>query len=385
MTEEMKAFLAEIDKKLAAGQALNATERTQYEATVKAHNEALSAKVAQLSEDLAKKDITIGEMQTKVNDFIAAQGNLVPEGKASNPFDIDAIVAKMVGDNIPGFQNVFATKALNLEHKLGDMTTSGNHTGNVAITQFNRPPLLFPQFRHMRSILNVVGSDTLQVDYPREKTTDGEGSVGPQTEGNDKAQQDFDTEMISLTLDYEAGYATVTRQNLTNVQWLQSYLTRKLTERFYRREDVKALNFIHSLATAASTSATVVAEAVIDMIAQIDTLGYSANGILTTPAHWATILKTKPADYSIPGGVTISPSGEVLIAGLPLFKHQNVTSGNIYVGDWSAYYIVQGGTFSIRTSEHHSSNFIQNKVTFLAEAPIGIAGEAAQAVVKKTI
>ena len=199
------------------------------------------------------------------------------------------------------------------------------------------------------------------------------------------AKHDLDVQMISLILDYEAGFATVTRQMLTNVQWLNSYLTRKLTEKFYRREDVKALNFIHSLATAATTSATVVAEAVIDMIAQVDGYGYSANGILTTPLHWAAILKTKPADYSIPGGVAISPTGEVLIGGLPLFKHQNVTTGNIYVGDWNAYYIVQGGSFAIRTSEHHASNFIQNKVTFLAEAPIGIAGEAAEAVVKKFI
>jgi HK97 family phage major capsid protein len=121
------------------------------------------------------------------------------------------------------------------------------------------------------------------------------------------------------------------------------------------------------------------------MIAQVDTEGYMANGILTTPAHWAAILKTKPSDYSIPGGMSIDLNGNVLIGGLPLFKHQNVTAGNIYVGDMSSIYIVQGDTFAIRSSDQHSDNFTKNKVTFLAEAPIGVAIEAPRAIVKKTI
>jgi HK97 family phage major capsid protein len=189
--------------------------------------------------------------------------------------------------------------------------------------------------------------------------------------------------MIPLTLDFEAGHATVTRQMLTNVPWLQNYLTRKLTERFYRREDQKVLALLTSLATAATTTATVAAEALIDMIAQVDQNGYAANGILTTPAKWAEILKTKGSDYSVPGGVSISPNGDILIAGLQLFKHQGVTTGGMFVGDWTSLYIVQGGAFSIRTSEHHKDNFTKNKVTFLAEAPIGVAFEAPQAIVKK--
>jgi HK97 family phage major capsid protein len=191
--------------------------------------------------------------------------------------------------------------------------------------------------------------------------------------------------MIALTLDYEAAFATISRQNLTNVPWVQNYLQRKLSEKFYRREDVKVLNFLYSLATAASTSKTVVAEAIIEMIAQVDDNGYGSNGILTTPSKWAEILLTKPSDYSVPGGVGIDTNGNVTIGGLPLLKHQNVTAGDIFVGDWNALYIVQGGAFSIRTSEHHSDNFTKNKVTFLAEAPIGVAFEAPKAIVKKRL
>lgn len=384
MEKEMKEFLDQVDQKLAKQKA---DQEAILEAQ-KAANQKLQDEINQKVEDLTKQGKTIGEIKSEVTELIAKVGKMNPGGDdlKENAFDLGSIFHKMIGENVKAFEEVFRTKGLAIVHKaVGDMSTSNNHTGNSALTQFNRSPLLFPQFRHMRNILNVVSSNTLSVDYPQEVNPDGEGSVGPQTEGSAKDQIDLDTKMVSLVLDYEAGFATVTRQMLTNVPWLQSYLTRKLSEKFYRREDVKVLNKLHSDCLAASTSATVVAEAIIDMIAQVDTEGYAANGILTTPAHWATILKTKPNDYSVPGGVSIGLNGEVMIGGLSLFKHQNVTSGNIYVGDWNALYIVQGDTFSIRSSDQHSDNFTKNKVTFLAEAPIGVAFEAPRAIVKKNL
>jgi len=387
MKDEMDKFLKDVDERLQKGQENATTLQKQLNDAHTSAKAELDAKIMQYSQDLAAQNITIGEMKTKMDAFVAKQGKLggAPE-MGSDYRDINGIFGKMIVDGTGVLARAFENKGANLEHKVvGDMTTANNHTGNVAITQFQRAPLVFPQYRHMRSIINVVPSDTLSVDYPREKVPDGEGSFGPQTEGQDKPQVDIDTQMINLTLDFEAGYATVTRQMLMNVPWLQNYLTRKLTEKFYRREDVKVLNLLDSLATASASSATVVAEALIDMIAEVDSYGYAADGILTTPLHWAGIMKTKPVDYSVPGGVVISPTGEVLVAGLPLYKHQNVTTGKIYVGDFTALYIVQGGAFSIRTSEHHADNFVKNKVTFLAEAPIGVALEAAQAFVKKTL
>jgi HK97 family phage major capsid protein len=382
MEKEMKEFLAAVDEKMAAQKAAN---EAALEA-VKKENQKLQDEINQKAEDLAKEGKSLAEIKAEVDGMIAKAGKLGggdAEPKASFA-DLEKHFGAAIAENMDAIKNVFKTKGMALEHKVvGDMTTAGNHTGNVAITQFNRPPLLFPQFRHMRSIINVVPSSTLQVDYPREKSPDGEGSFGPQTEGNAKAQMDFDTEMISLTLDYEAAFCTIGRQNLDNVPWVQSYLTRKLSENFYRREDVKTLNFLYSLATSSASAATVVAEAIIDMIAEVDQNGFGSNGILTTPAKWAEILKTKPSDYSVPGGVSFDTNGNVMIGGLPLFKHQNVTAGDIFVGDWNSLYIVQGGSFAIRSSDQHSDNFTKNKVTFLAEAPIGIAFEAPKAIVKK--
>jgi HK97 family phage major capsid protein len=234
----------------------------------------------------------------------------------------------------------------------------------------------------MRNILSVIpNGDALQYDYMREKSPVGEGSFGPQTEGNAKNQLDYDSLMISLTLDYEAGYVTTTRQMLKNVRALSAIISRNLLEDFQRRENVKYLNSLASLATSASTSETVTAAKLIDYIVQVDDAGYVANGIVTTGAGWANVLKTKPSDYSIPGGVVISPQGDVMIAGIPVYRIQNVTAGKVYVGDWSKAYIVQGESFSVRSSDQHSDNFTKNKVTILGEAPVGLAIEAPSAFV----
>ena len=353
--------------------------KESFKAEVDASTKAWEEKVKDVNEQLAKKGATLEEIQTTLKEMQAKQGRIANTPTLSETKNLQPLFAAAIGDAGEQFKSSKAGEGISFQTKdVADMTTSTHHTGNVAITQANNVP---PRgmFRHVRALLDVLNVDTLQYDYMREVLPAGEGSFGPQTEGSDKTQVDYDTLMISLTLAYEAGYATTTRQMLKNVRALQQILSRNLAEDFYRREDVKVLNALATAATAASTSETLTAAKIIDYIVQVDNAGYNANTILTTGAGWAAILKTKPSDFSVPGGVVISPSGDVMIAGIPVYKMQNVTSGKVYVGDFSKAYIVQGEAFSIRSSDQHSDNFTKNKVTFLAEAPTGVAIEAPSA------
>jgi HK97 family phage major capsid protein len=345
--------------------------------------------VKEIQEKIKTSGGEIGEMKaavdtlnTAIDEIKAKQGRLVVTAQENKGFSAqlrDAIV-----EHKDAFENYAKTgKFEKMELKVvGDMTTSVNHTGNVAINQANNVPPRGMNRHMMGSILDVIpNGDALQYDYMREVVPTGEGSFGPQTEGSAKEQIDYDTRMISLTLNYEAGYVTTTRQMLKNVRALSSIITRNLQEDFQRRIDTIALNAIAAAATAGSSAATVTAEAIIDYIVQVDDAGYNANGIVTTGAAWAKVLKTKPSDYSVPGGVVIGPDGTVYIAGIPLYKLQGVTASRIYVADWTKAYYVQGESFTIRSSDQHSDNFTKNKVTILGEAPIGVAIEAPSAFV----
>jgi HK97 family phage major capsid protein len=348
------------------------------------HSEA----VKQIQEDIKLKGGNIEEMKaavdtlnTAVNEIKAKQGKAAFGAGSEKSFEQK--LADAVIENHAAFVEMSKTGKLNLELKdVVDMTTTLNHTGNVAINQANNVPPRGIK-RHLRgAILSVIpNGDALQYDYMREVVPAGEGSFGPQTEGNAKTQLDYDSLMISLTLDYEAGFVTTTRQMLKNVRALSAMISRNLVEDFDNRLDVKALNAIASLATPGVSAETFTASKMIDYIVQVDNAGYNANGIVTTGAAWAQVLKTKPSDFSVPGGVVIGPDGTVFIAGIPLYKLQNVAASRIYVGDWSKAYYVQGEQFTIRSSDQHSDNFTKNKVTILGEAPIGVAIEAPSAFV----
>jgi HK97 family phage major capsid protein len=324
----------------------------------------------------------VDTLNTAIDEIKAKQGRLVITAQENKGFSTQ--LREAIVEHKDAFETYAKTgKFEKMEIKVvGDMTTSVNHTGNVAINQANNVPPRGQNRHMMGSILDVIpNGDALQYDYMREVLPTGEGSFGPQTEGSAKEQIDYDTRMISLTLDYEAGFVTTTRQMLKNVRALSSIITRNLQEDFQRRIDTKALNAIAAAATAGSSAATVTAEAIIDYIVQVDDAGYNANGIVTTGAAWAKVLKTKPSDYSVPGGVIIGPDGTVYIAGIPLYKLQGVTASRIYVADWTKAYYVQGESFTIRSSDQHSDNFTKNKVTILGEAPIGVAIEAPSAFV----
>jgi HK97 family phage major capsid protein len=347
--------------------------------------------VSEINEKVAKLGGTLEDVKTLV-DAINAKGNAIKAGTEEAKTFSEKVNAALI-ENIKQFEGQdanwgrhsinFNVKAFDTK-SVADMTLATHHTGNVYLNQLTAPP---PRgsYNHMRGILSVLPSAFDTIDYPREVVPAGEGSFGPTAEGVAKNQMDYDTLMIQLALDYETGYVTVGRQSLKNLPFLQQYINNNLFEDFQRREDIKYLNSLASLATSGSSSATYTAEKMIDFSVQVFNAGYNANGILTTGAGWAQVLKTKPSDFSVPGGIVISPSGDIMVAGLPVYKSQSVTAGRMYVADWTKAFIVQGSSFNIRTSEHHSDNFTKNKVTILAEAPVGLAVTAPSAFVYGTL
>ncbi len=108
--------------------------------------------------------------------------------------------------------------------------------------------------------------------------------------------------------------------------FLQSSLQRMLLRDFYKKENAQFFSVVSQAATGSTTSsATVDAEQLVDWIANQLNANFNASFALVNYSQWARLLKTKPSDYSVPGGVIIDPAGNIRICGVPVIGASWVT------------------------------------------------------------
>lgn len=353
---------------------------TEYKNEVKKEVAAIDAKTAEIVADLNEKATktgeTVGELMEKVNTVIANQGKLKADTDAGK--DFKAAFAEMIAEkhseiekNYKNFSYKFDTKAV------GDMTAAANLTGNVVASYSLVPSLRGRRRVHVRDIpgVEVVNSATGVWKYYLNNATPGEGSFGNQTIGSSKAQIDYDFTETTVTVNTLAGYATVARQMLRDLPFLQSFLPGELQEDYFRAEDNSFINSIMAGTSAYSTTATVYAEKCIEWIGAILSRDYNPTAIVTTAANWTTLLNTKPADYSLPGGnaVGVSAMGDVTIAGVPVLIQNGMTTGKTFVGDFSRVKVIQATGLSVASTEFEGNNFTKNLVTFRVEADVNVA------------
>jgi len=370
---EVKAFESALEAKLAEQKA----EVAQM--TEKASKQ-LDSKVEQINEQLVKSNKTIEEALNEVKEAKASFGKLSAkaEKKVSSSYGehINAIKGEIANVIEKGWNEIKAAaksngKGFNFELDLKDagvMTLSNNLTGSAYISYVDNPFMRAFVNPHLRSVFNIIPVSTGSVSFPRGNTPVGEGSFGKQTEGNAKTNVDYDVTVVNTALSFIAGYAKVSRQMIDDLPFLQAYLQTSLIEDFQKAEDTYYLNAIASAATAGTTSASEKAEKFIDYVAQLRALNWDANIALCTHAGWSALLKTKPSDYSVPGGVVIDQNGNVRIVGVPVIPHSLVTADKIYVMDSSKFAIAQQSGLAVRSTEFDQDDFIKNLLTFRCEA-----------------
>jgi HK97 family phage major capsid protein len=341
---------------------------------IKSADAKLAADIAQLNEDAQKKNETIGELATKVKEMSASANRLKSgiENSAkkdwTNSDKFKSAIYEIVAEN---FDKIKSETPFQSTKDVADMTLSNNLTGTSQISYV--PSNLLRSFYnpHLYDVFRIIPTATGNVTFPRGNSPVGEGSFGAQTEGNSKSQVDYDVTMVNVAVPFIAGFTKVSRQMLQDLPFLQAYLSQSLVEDWNRAVNTRFLNTIASGSTALSTSATVNAEKMIDGIAQHMDLGLGMpNVILTTHASWATLMKTKPSDYSVPGGVTIGANGETRIVGIPVVPHSQVTGSRFYVLNTDAFGIAQASALSVRSTEFDDKDFQKNLITYRAEARI---------------
>lgn len=339
--------------------------------------EDLSKKVEEINTEVAKKGATVNQMMEELEEFKAkgGRGNMVQGGTGETTHEI---LAKGFEDNYaaysqkkPNLKAEFHLKAV------GTMTVAANLTGSIRPDYASANAVRGRRKTHIRDIVPVIQSATGLWKFYRQNSPVGEGSFGFQGgAGNLKPELDYDFTEVTVTADYLAGIVRIAKQMLQDLPFMQSYVTNELVEDYMRAEDATFFNQLAAAATGTGTiSSTVTVEKIIDGIANIENADFEVNGILTDSLTWAKVLKTKPNDYSIPGGVTINANGDVQIVGIPLMKITGsyIGAGNILLGDFSKAAIIQTEGLSVNMYEQDRDNIVRNLVTIRAEARVGFA------------
>ena len=341
---------------------------------MKAANEAAIADVKSQVAEVKAAQVTMDEASKKNQ---AALDQLIAEksakkvdnknksfGEAYNEAIAEAFEAKQA--ELKEFQkNKNAKLTIDLK-AVGTMTLGNNLSGDGVASYNQRQGLIPAQKINMRDLIPTAVSPTgLYVTY---RETGTEGSIGIQTEGNAKSQIDYDLTEVKVVSDYIAGFARFSKQMMFQLPFLQNTLQRMLLRDFYKKENATFFSTVANAATGSTTtSATVDAEQLVDWIANQLAADFDASYALVSYQQWARLLKTKPTDYSVPGGVVIDPSGNVRIAGVPVVGASWVTDDKALIIDSNFVERVETEGLRVEFSYEDSDNFQRNLVTARVE------------------
>lgn len=351
----VKSATESVEKMKAANEAAIADVKTQVaevKAAVVTMDEAAKKNQAALDQMIAEK------AAKTVNNKNKSFGDAFSEQMA------EAFDAKQA--EIKEFQkNKNAKLTIDLK-AVGTMTLGNNLSGDGVATYNQRQGLVPAQKINMRDLIPTAVSPTgLYVTY---RETGTEGSIGIQTEGSAKSQIDYDLTEVKVVSDYIAGFARFSKQMMFQLPFLQNTLQRMLLRDFYKKENSTFFSAVSSAATGSTTtSASVDAEQLVDWIANQLDANFEASFALVSYAQWADLLKTKPADYSVPGGFVIDANGNVRIAGVPVIGASWVTNDKALIIDANYLERVETEGLRVEFSYEDSDNFQKNLVTARVE------------------
>lgn len=341
---------------------------------MKAANEAaiadVKSEVSEVKSALVTMDESAKKNQAALDQLIAEKSAKKVDnknksfGEAYNEAIAEAFEAKQA--EIKEFQkNKNAKLTIDLK-SVGTMTLGNNLSGDGVATYNQRQGLVPSQKVNFRDLIPTAVSPTaLYVTY---RETGTEGSIGIQTEGNPKSQIDYDLTEVKVVSDYIAGFVRFSKQMMFQLPFLQNTLQRMLLRDFYKKENATFFSVVSQAATGSTTtSATVDAEQLVDWIANQLTANFDASYALVSYNQWAELLKTKPMDYSVPGGVVIDPSGNIRIAGVPVIGASWVTDDKALIVDANYLERVETEGLRVEFSYEDSDNFQRNLVTARVE------------------
>jgi HK97 family phage major capsid protein len=290
------------------------------------------------------------EMQAQFDNLATEQKKAIP----AEPISFKSELATNMNEAKEGFEKMLREgKGSRVDFELkavGDMTFANNFSTADSSVTFVKPGIIeLPKRKlHIRELLQVGGmGNKSNFDFVKEIV--GEGAPASIGEGATKPQFDLDLQESSVKAEWIAGWLRISRNMLDDVEGMTTFLGSRLPELLLRAEDSQLLSGTGTSPqlkglmtagnfTAASSAATVDVEQIIQAISQLESADREANGVLVNPADYYNIMLTKSAgsgEYDLPYSLVQIVNGQLIIAGVPVYKSTAMTVDKFLVGDWT--------------------------------------------------
>lgn len=357
-------------------QEISAENRKRLDELLHAHNE--------LKASFEATQQLIGELKNRGAEGAGSVKFTTPGNTVVNHEDFSSVRSK--GQQWKG------SLSFSVENVVVSTITGGN------LVQPQRAPMVEPMLQRLtvRDLLSSGPTQSNSIEYIRETGFTNNADTVSENPSTDKPQSDLSFSLESAKVATIAHYIPASKQVLSDVGMMQSYIDGRLRYGLALKVEDQLLNGggtgvdINGLMNQASNflnpGVTVTNETRIDRLRiamlQVALAEYTADAIVINPIDWATIELTKDDTnkylFASPQGVT-SPG----LWGLPVVATQSMDVDDYLVGAFRmGAQVWDREQASVQISTENKDNFVRNMVTILAEERLALTVFRPEAFVK---
>lgn len=365
--------------------------------------------------DLDALTKSIADVQTKIASVMAAQEQLAALGGPEVPatFQSEKAQAKSLGAH---FVDSIGTKISRLGIDRGLTLTAPEfkaatdaHVSSMVpaplITEIDRTPVRTFLRRPFLTDWLLAGSISGNaITYYTEKVI--EGAPGVVAENTRKPQiHHTGWDPVTETLKKVAGFIKVSTEMLEDAAFLVSEIEARLLAELALSEEILLLSGDGTglnplgllnrsgLQTETAADADDLIEAIFRATQKVTlATGLVADGVVMNPTDYQTVRLAKDANGQyLAGGPFTGQYGNgsiddaVRIWGVPIIVTPAIEAGTVLVGASQAATVYSKGSFILSATNTNEDDFVNNRVTILAEKRIALAVRRALAFVKITV
>lgn len=367
----------------------NVTKIAKEEATKAVEGVAKQAEVEAVKAELAK-EIAIVSAEVKKQSQISKDEVVIN-------YTLDQAISKAIGENAEMLQEFKGDKRIALKAVVNGSWANAsltNQTTDVRRSLYNSPysPL------YLRNIFPNVSTNSASVIIPQASSVTGAAAVwarGTGTEGADVEKPEVSPTYkdVTVPIKWLAGFTTVNRELLMNVNYLQGSITNTLlygAKGLYAAENKMITDYLVANKTAYSGTATVAVEKIIDAAFNQLLGSYKApTHVLMNPADYLTYIKLNKAsgsgEYDLPNDMLRGFSGTGLETSVQIVPVPTLAAGKAYVISAPEFEFISRMQPELQIAEQHSNDFTYNRVTFRVEEMAGFVCKDLTAIVEVTL